>query len=1097
MAKIAVVGAGKTGRGFVGRLLAEAGAEILFIDKNAALVDKLNAQGQFTVHFFGERRNAVTVSNYKAQTWQTADLAGVELLFVSVCGPNLADVGAELKKRLPAGKRCVITCENAVHPAQTLADAIGLPDVAVSEATVFCTTIEGDGLDIRSEDYPYLQCDADRLQGYRPPIESVRPVAQFGNFLTRKLFTYNAASCIIAYLGWYYGYEDYGAAANDPRIQVILDHNYEVTNRVLCAEFGYDPADQAEFAQLSKRKFCDTTIADTVARNAREPQRKFGPDERVIGPMKVIAKYGEDTAALELTAAAMLLYDNAGEDAWRAIRASHTPAQILQEIAGLAPDAELTSRILARYDVMRRTRRPHSLTGLEDIVRQKQSLNGWWDYRVGEGAWERKRVPFSARPVGVSTCARSFDRHSAAARAFLVFDGITYAATVTLNGVVLGEMLPYSEYRFEITDLLRETDNRLSVEIRDIDPVFGPSAGWENYGGIIRDVRIEYTPAARLCDAVWSTRFADGYRTAYCRVEPTAENAEGLTLRALLEDGGGNVVGEATGDPNEPLTFEVTEPALWSPDSPTLYTLRCLLLRGETVVDLLVQKVGFKELTLSGKRFLLNGKPTFLLGVNRHDLYGDSGHTLTEEEMRRDMTMIKRTGVNYVRLVHYPHHKRILQLADELGLLVSEEPGLWWSDMHNPEICAGALEVLRRVIRRDRNHVSVAFWLSFNECVFTFEFLKDSADVSRQEDPYHMVSGANCMDLDMTKENFPKCGFDFYTMHPYAPTVGRLIDSAKALTEMPLLLTEWGGFYCAGNERLFREYIRVILDLWHNPDSEPVVAGAVFWCWAEMHEFCRGGQPCQDGILREGLVDRFRNPTENLRIFTDAFAPLALPPKEPEYRMDEVWPVRDAGQFAPLDLSMLSAANDGAWEEMLRVTATPNPRFSGTKGTRCVANGPRLPVDLQSLGDLPVALLRRPLVLADEIELPVGKQASALYLIGNVSMPHGFPIGGVYGEPVFDLTVCYTDGTSERATMKNGLDVTTAAGLYGPSRIDPVAANSPRACRFSYQYDWEHYVVNVRRLPLDPAKTVEKLRFTRANDGYQPLLYGVTLQLPE
>ena len=72
---------------------------------------------------------------------------------------------------------------------------------------------------------------------------------------------------------------------------------------------------------------------------------------------------------------------------------------------------------------------------------------------------------------------------------------------------------------------------------------------------------------------------------------------------------------------------------------------------------------------------------------------------------------------------------------------------------------------------RDRNHISIAFWLSFNECKCTLEYLKEAARVCRENDPYHMVSGANCMSLEMTKENFLNCGFDFYTMHPYAPTV--------------------------------------------------------------------------------------------------------------------------------------------------------------------------------------------------------------------------------------------------------------------------------------------------------------------------------------
>ena len=123
-----------------------------------------------------------------------------------------------------------------------------------------------------------------------------------------------------------------------------------------------------------------------------------------------------------------------------------------------------------------------------------QSLNGWWDYRVGKGAFTRKKVPFSTLPVGKSECVLRFSpiEHSGAPRAFLVFDGITYAAKVTLNGQYLGEMLAYSEYRYDVTDIL-QAENVLSVEISDIDPVFGPSEGWENYGGIIRDVYLEYT----------------------------------------------------------------------------------------------------------------------------------------------------------------------------------------------------------------------------------------------------------------------------------------------------------------------------------------------------------------------------------------------------------------------------------------------------------------------------------------------------------------------------------------------------------------------------------------------------------------------------
>ncbi len=351
MSKIAVVGAGKTGRGFIGRLLAESEKPFELIDKNETLIAELNASGSYTVNFFGDRRAPIHVKGYTAHTWKDARVDEADLIFVSVCGPNLADVGMELAGRLRTGRTYhIITCENASDPAEKLRAAIGREDIFVSEATVFCTTVEqGTGTDINSEDYPYLQCNAALLGGYVPDVAGVRPVENFGNLLTRKLFTYNAASCIIAYLGWLFGYSDYGEAANNPRILELLDRNYAVTNRVLCQEFGYTEEDQAEFAALSKKKFCDRTITDTIARNAREPQRKLGAAERVIGPMSMIARYGEDTSVLEMTAAAMLLYDAPGEDAWRAVRTEKSPMEILRDFGGLDEASRLTSNILSYY----------------------------------------------------------------------------------------------------------------------------------------------------------------------------------------------------------------------------------------------------------------------------------------------------------------------------------------------------------------------------------------------------------------------------------------------------------------------------------------------------------------------------------------------------------------------------------------------------------------------------------------------------------------------------------------------------------------------------------------------------------------------------
>ena len=351
MNKVWVVGAGKTGRGFIGRLASEAGCGIVFVDQDKELVERLGRAGGFCVSFFGGEREKIRVGNFSAATWEQADFTGAELIFVSVGGQNLQNVGEMLREKLPeGGQYTVIACENASSPADKLTKYIGRTDVTVSEATVFCTTIEDGGLDIASENYPYLQCDADRLNGYVPFIPAVRPVGEFGNFLTRKLYTYNAASCVIAYLGAAKGYSVYSDAANDPEILALLDRNYEQINLAMCREFGYSPEDQAEFAALSRKKFTSTAIRDTVERNARDVARKMAPGERIIGIMNLIGKHGADASVMEMTAAAALLYT--ADEKWNAQREASGERKILADFCGLTDQAQV-ERILCYAERIR------------------------------------------------------------------------------------------------------------------------------------------------------------------------------------------------------------------------------------------------------------------------------------------------------------------------------------------------------------------------------------------------------------------------------------------------------------------------------------------------------------------------------------------------------------------------------------------------------------------------------------------------------------------------------------------------------------------------------------------------------------------------
>ena len=737
------------------------------------------------------------------------------------------------------------------------------------------------------------------------------------------------------------------------------------------------------------------------------------------------------------------------------------------------------------------------------MLQRTQSLNGWWDYRIGEGKWSRRQIPYSDRPVGFAVCKLNFapdHAMEAGERAFLRFDGITYRGTVSFNGQTLGVMGPYSEYRYEITELLQE-NNELTVKIEDTPVTFGPAEGWENYSGIIRDVAIDYTPASYITDIFWQTDLSEDLQGAMVQVDVTADlREEGLRASITLTDRHGETVnGTSWPMEKETLTcrFPVVHPELWSPDNPYLYTLTTALYRGDECLYTDTRRVGFKKFEAVDKRFHLNGKPLFILGVCRHDLWGDSGHILTEAQMEEDMRMIKSTGANYVRLVHYPHHKRILDLADEIGLLVSEEPGLWWSNVSDPEIFEGSLEVLRRTVIRGRSHVSIAWWLSFNECIFTPEYLLAAAETCRALDMTHMVSGANCMDIPMTRKYFAECGFDFYTMHPYAPTPDRMLESIRELAgsredtvEKPLMLTEWGGYHVYENPALMETFIREMIKCWQNPDDAPVLAGASIWYWAEMFEFTRAAPACYDGVLCEGMVDRFRKPKMGYYVFQKVYAELDKVP-EPDHSMEIITPSLPDVEYTPIDLT--GYGSDAAWDAMEEKAKADIDRFHFKK-KRSQKYGPILLEEVRAIGSLPVELLTKPVAVNEGYApcIAVGKACTELLLIGGTSMPKGWPIGGTYGETAGKLTIRYTDGDEEAHILRNGYEITTATALYGPSRINPTAANAQRVLYCIHDMDREQYVVNLLRIQPERKDTVESVTLT-AENGYDLLLYGLNI----
>src|SRR5580704_2129110 len=490
--------------------------------------------------------------------------------------------------------------------------------------------------------------------------------------------------------------------------------------------------------------------------------------------------------------------------------------------------------------------------------RKRLSLNGEWDLHIDGKLRDVVYVPSSRPPSGFYTLQRTFvlPRLAGGERAFLHFDAITYCAKLAANGKKLGVMGPYIPYEFEITDIAREGHNEVEVELADLVPwpdgtgkneiALGVNPGWEATGGIIRDVWAEIRPAAFVENVRLAYRFGNGLQsvTLQPRLIISSHGPSSGEVEFALSRGGAKVAGASKtvqlkdGNNEIELADELRVPALWSSDEPNLYELRANLKTADSS-DSWACRTGFREIRTKGREFLLNGERLVLNGVARHDMWKEQGFTLTRAQQDQDMRMIKMMGGNFVRLVHYPHDRRIIELSEELGLLVSEEPGYWNMDfrtMDRGEIELG-YKILETTIGRDWNAPSVMAWLLSNECTLTESVLREGKQRCHAMDPIQrLVSAANSMNAKASRDMFIAAGMDFFDQHPYTYDVLEFNKEAEFDgPSKPLTFTEWGGKAIGQSQIVMQNEVDRLIDLVDSGE----LSGHVFWSWQDMRQYSR------------------------------------------------------------------------------------------------------------------------------------------------------------------------------------------------------------------------------------------------------------------
>ena len=319
-------------------------------------------------------------------------------------------------------------------------------------------------------------------------------------------------------------------------------------------------------------------------------------------------------------------------------------------------------------------------------------------------------------PCGVYE--RSFELDKVWGKVYFVLEGVSSCAFVSVNGEYVGfTQGSHLQAEFDITHFVKAGENTIRVKVlKWCCGSYLEDQDFFRFNGIFRDCYVLQRPEDHLVDV---TVTACGGKVSV--------NA-GKHSNVTLCDMNGAVIGNADGAKVE---FTVDEPVLWNAEKPYLYTVK--LERGGEEITL---RTAFRTIEIADDLSLhINGVEVKLHGVNHHDTHPTNGWYQTDEELRRDLELMKELNINCVRTSHYPPPPVFLDMCDELGFYVVLETDIethgftrrlpnvnYGYDVDDPVwLCnqpdweAEHVERMQRAVLRDRNHPSIIMWSTGNE----------------------------------------------------------------------------------------------------------------------------------------------------------------------------------------------------------------------------------------------------------------------------------------------------------------------------------------------------------------------------------------------
>ena len=381
-------GAGRIGRSLVGALFSRAGYEVLLVDTDARLIEALSARREYLIRVKDTLPPGapaeIRVRNVRGLAASdteavSAAVAEADLIGTAVGAAALPALFPVLARGLRRRRRpvSIILCENLRHAARLVREGlepllpagfdfdrlVGLVETSIGKMVPILPpeVSQQDPLEVWAEAYNQIIADRQGIRGELPEVEGLVLKSNFPAYVDRKLFIHNLGHAAAAYHGNLAGKETIWECVAEERIRAETRAAMGESAWALAREYPgeFTEADLADHADDLLRRFANRLLGDTVYRVGADLWRKLGPDDRLMGAMRLVEAHGGRPEHIARAVAAALRFKAVGPDGrmlprdeeFHRMLEARGPKATLREVSGLAPeaDAALVDLVLRAY----------------------------------------------------------------------------------------------------------------------------------------------------------------------------------------------------------------------------------------------------------------------------------------------------------------------------------------------------------------------------------------------------------------------------------------------------------------------------------------------------------------------------------------------------------------------------------------------------------------------------------------------------------------------------------------------------------------------------------------------------------------------------